>query len=83
MLRPVLAGSHDLPILEKLLNEAGTGFFGKAGVTWVDFYVIEFINTLEGVEPETLNKVYPHDFGVVFLLPPSSFQKSKSYQDWT
>uniref|UniRef100_A0A914CVG2 glutathione transferase n=1 Tax=Acrobeloides nanus TaxID=290746 RepID=A0A914CVG2_9BILA len=49
---------HALPILEKLLKEAGTGFFGKDGVTWVDFNVVEYINTLEGMDPETLNK-YP------------------------
>lgn len=43
----------NMPIMEKLLNESGTGFFGKF-VSWVDFYIANFIETFEGLSPNVM-----------------------------
>uniref|UniRef100_A0A914CFS0 glutathione transferase n=1 Tax=Acrobeloides nanus TaxID=290746 RepID=A0A914CFS0_9BILA len=44
----------NLPILEKLLKDSGSGFFAKSGVSWVDFHVASYIETLEGLGPDVV-----------------------------
>lgn len=46
------------PILVKTLKESGTGFFGKGGVSWVDFEYSEMIYSFQDTLKELLNK-YP------------------------
>lgn len=44
-----------MPILEKFLNESSSGFFSKSGVSWVDFYVANFFESLEGFDKELMD----------------------------
>uniref|UniRef100_A0A914CL94 glutathione transferase n=1 Tax=Acrobeloides nanus TaxID=290746 RepID=A0A914CL94_9BILA len=44
----------NLPILVKLLNESGSGFFGKSGVSWVDFFIASSMETMQGFAGELL-----------------------------
>ncbi|KAI6233737.1 hypothetical protein M3Y99_00889100 [Aphelenchoides fujianensis] len=44
------------PQLEKKLKDAGSGWFGRSGVSWVDFYVGEVIRTAKQHEAEVLKK---------------------------
>uniref|UniRef100_A0A914ECI8 glutathione transferase n=1 Tax=Acrobeloides nanus TaxID=290746 RepID=A0A914ECI8_9BILA len=46
------------PVYVKLLNESGSGFFAKSGVTWVDFLVANYLLNIRMHEPEILKK-YP------------------------
>lgn len=42
------------PVLEKILKESGSGFFAKSGVSWVDFHIASFTETLEGLGPDVV-----------------------------
>uniref|UniRef100_A0A914EEU7 glutathione transferase n=1 Tax=Acrobeloides nanus TaxID=290746 RepID=A0A914EEU7_9BILA len=46
------------PVLLKLLQESGSGFYGKNGVSWVDFELAGLTLTMSGMHPELLEK-YP------------------------
>ncbi|KAI1712082.1 glutathione S-transferase 1 [Ditylenchus destructor] len=46
------------PIFQKTLNESGSGFAMKSGLTWVDFCLAEFIIMYNGFDAE-LAKKYP------------------------
>uniref|UniRef100_A0A914C439 GST C-terminal domain-containing protein n=1 Tax=Acrobeloides nanus TaxID=290746 RepID=A0A914C439_9BILA len=46
------AAEKYFPVLEKILKKSGSGFFGKNGPTWVDFYISEEITTLSGFAPD-------------------------------
>ncbi|KAI1695775.1 glutathione S-transferase 1 [Ditylenchus destructor] len=46
------------PIFQKTLNESGSGFAMKSGLTWVDFCLADFIVTYNGFDSE-LAKKYP------------------------
>ncbi|KAI6239549.1 Magnesium transporter NIPA2 [Aphelenchoides fujianensis] len=48
------------PLLEKRLKESGSGFFGKSGVSYVDFVIAEGTDTMHGQEKELLEQKYPH-----------------------
>ncbi|KAE9552229.1 hypothetical protein FO519_004573 [Halicephalobus sp. NKZ332] len=50
------AAEKYIPALERSLNASGSGFFGKSGVTFVDFFVAEYVNTLHGFLPEFFEK---------------------------
>uniref|UniRef100_A0A914E4Y4 glutathione transferase n=1 Tax=Acrobeloides nanus TaxID=290746 RepID=A0A914E4Y4_9BILA len=50
------AAEKHFPVLEKLLKESGSGFFGKSGLSWVDFYIAEAVTTHKGLVPEFLKK---------------------------
>lgn len=52
------ASERHFPKLEKLLKESGSGFFGKSGPSWVDFFIAEGVNTLNGFAPDFFKK-YP------------------------
>jgi len=47
------------PHLERILKESGSGFFGKSGVSYVDFYIAEAVFSLYGFEKELLESKYP------------------------
>lgn len=51
---PVLEKS--MTILEKILKESGSGFLAKSGVSWVDFYLASFTETLEGLGEGDIKK---------------------------
>jgi glutathione S-transferase len=46
------------PLYEKLLKESGSGFLVKGGLTWIDFVVSEFFNTIVYMDPVSWKK-YP------------------------
>ena len=50
------AAEKYIPPLERALNVSGSGFFGKSGVTFVDFFVSEYVDTLSGFLPEFFQK---------------------------
>jgi len=43
---------NNFPIYERLLKESGSGFLVRSGLTWVDFVVSEFFNTISYMDPE-------------------------------
>lgn len=45
----------NIPILEKFIKESGSGFFAKSGISWVDFSVASFTETMENLKPELLH----------------------------
>jgi glutathione S-transferase len=47
------------PHFQRLLEESGSGFFGKSGVSYVDFFVAEGLFSTYGVEKELLESKYP------------------------
>uniref|UniRef100_A0AC34R578 Glutathione S-transferase n=2 Tax=Panagrolaimus sp. JU765 TaxID=591449 RepID=A0AC34R578_9BILA len=50
------AADKYIPALERALHASGSGFFSKKGVSYVDFYVAEYVDTLNGFLPEFLVK---------------------------
>ncbi|KAI1711876.1 glutathione S-transferase 1 [Ditylenchus destructor] len=52
------AAERHFPRLVKLLNESGSGFFGKLGVSWVDFYVASAFLTIKHFAPDFVGN-YP------------------------
>jgi glutathione S-transferase len=60
------------PYYDKFLKESGTGFFGKSGPSYVDFYIADAFYTLHGVEKDLLDKKYPYlveHYKRVYALP--------------
>jgi glutathione S-transferase len=60
------------PHLERFLKEAGSGFFGKSGPSYVDFFIAEGLFSLYNVEKELLESKYPflvQHFKKVHALP--------------
>lgn len=51
--------AHFGSYFERFLKESGTGFFGKSGVSYVDFYIADAFFTLHSFEKELLDKKYP------------------------
>ncbi|KAI1700930.1 glutathione S-transferase 1 [Ditylenchus destructor] len=67
----VPAAERYFPRLVKLLNESGSGFFAKSGVSWVDFFLANTSLTIKNFAPEMLDK-YPElkdHFERVHALP--------------
>jgi glutathione S-transferase len=46
------------PKFERLIQETGSGFFGKTGPTYVDFYIAECIYTLSTYKPKTFQTYF-------------------------
>lgn len=44
------------PNLEKALADSGSGFFGKSGVSWVDFYLASAFLTFQKFSPDEMKK---------------------------
>jgi glutathione S-transferase len=44
------------PYLEKALANSGSGFFGKKGVTWVDFFIANFTLTTKNIAAAAVAK---------------------------
>lgn len=69
----------NLPIVEKILTESGSGFLSVSGITFVDFIACEFLRQLEKIEPNFLDgypsiKEYKKKF---FALPQLQSYLSK------
>ncbi|KAI1711872.1 putative glutathione S-transferase 8 [Ditylenchus destructor] len=47
-----------LPTYVRMLDESGSGFLISSGPTWVDFFVEEYLTTLNNVDPKLFKK-YP------------------------
>uniref|UniRef100_A0A914QSR3 GST C-terminal domain-containing protein n=1 Tax=Panagrolaimus davidi TaxID=227884 RepID=A0A914QSR3_9BILA len=47
-----------LPVIIKLLKQSKSEFFADSGLTWVDFLVSEYFDSINGHAPELL-KNYP------------------------
>ncbi|KAI1711875.1 putative glutathione S-transferase 5 [Ditylenchus destructor] len=54
----VPAAERHFPRCIKLLKESGSGFYGKSGVSWVDFHMASSVLTLKHFAPDILKK-YP------------------------
>jgi glutathione S-transferase len=52
----VPAVERHFPRLEKALAESGSGFFGKSGVSWVDFYLASALLTAKSFAPDEVKK---------------------------
>ncbi|KAI1727519.1 glutathione S-transferase 1 [Ditylenchus destructor] len=52
------AAERHFPRLVNLLNDSGSGFFGKSGVSWVDFYVASAFLTIKHFAPDFVRS-YP------------------------
>jgi len=52
------AVEKNFPIYVRVLKESGSGFMVKSGLTWVDFLIGEYMNTVHHMHPEVLKK-YP------------------------
>jgi len=50
------AVERHFPRLEKLLKESGSGFYGKSGVSWVDFHLASALVTAEKFAPDEVKK---------------------------
>lgn len=46
------------PFIVQALKKSGSGFFAKSGLSWVDFYVANNIQTIKNFNPEILDE-YP------------------------
>lgn len=60
------------PYYERFLKESGSGFFGKNGPSYVDFYIADAFFTLHGLEKELMEKKYSFlidHYKRVFALP--------------
>jgi len=60
------------PHFERLLKESGSGYFGRSGVSYVDFYIAEGLYSLYGFEKELMESKYPflvEHFKRVHALP--------------
>lgn len=44
------------PILEKLIEESGSGFFAKSGVSWADFFMANIYETNMEMSPDVMGK---------------------------
>lgn len=49
---------RQLPIYERLLEKSGSGYLAKSGITYVDFFIADFLHTLEKLEPKLFSE-YP------------------------
>ncbi|KAI1711429.1 glutathione S-transferase 1 [Ditylenchus destructor] len=60
-----------LPIWNKILQESKSGFLVNSGVTFVDFFLADFLYTFQGLEPELMAKFDQFDKYVkkVYDLP--------------
>ncbi|KAI1710336.1 glutathione S-transferase 1 [Ditylenchus destructor] len=54
--KPAVEGHF--PRLVKLLADSGSGFYGKSGVSWIDFFLASEFITTKNLAPE-LMKSYP------------------------
>ncbi|KAI6220489.1 Hematopoietic prostaglandin D synthase [Aphelenchoides besseyi] len=73
------------PKLEKILDDVGSGFFVKSGISWVDFYVAGTIKTFLNFDPTTMaayptlkahnDRIYGHPLLASYLKknPPGPF----------
>uniref|UniRef100_A0A914C9B5 glutathione transferase n=1 Tax=Acrobeloides nanus TaxID=290746 RepID=A0A914C9B5_9BILA len=50
------AAAKALPIFEKHIKEAGNGFYFKSGLTWADFYLSKFWQTMDRLIPDFFDK---------------------------
>ena len=60
----------------KLLAESGSGFFIKSGLTYVDFVLVEFFDTIRLLEPEVIGK---YKELIAFVDKVYAVPKLKSY----
>lgn len=61
------------PIYVNLLKASPSGFFGRSGVSWVDFVVSEYMSTIKMYEPIIIEK-YPVSLSVNRLFYAFQFQ---------
>uniref|UniRef100_A0A914D361 glutathione transferase n=1 Tax=Acrobeloides nanus TaxID=290746 RepID=A0A914D361_9BILA len=49
-----LCMDKSMPILEKLLKESGSGFVVQSGVCWIDFFIANAVESMEGFAADLL-----------------------------
>jgi glutathione S-transferase len=65
-------------VLEKALDESGSGFAAASGVTWLDFLISERLYTLEQLKPEFLNG---HEKLAEYVKRVQNLPEIKSYME--
>uniref|UniRef100_A0A915CSF2 glutathione transferase n=1 Tax=Ditylenchus dipsaci TaxID=166011 RepID=A0A915CSF2_9BILA len=69
----VPAVEKHFPVFDRILSKAGSGFFGRSGISWVDFFIADFLTTVMKYGSDSLVNKYSHMksfYERVHSLPP-------------
>uniref|UniRef100_A0A914PPM7 glutathione transferase n=1 Tax=Panagrolaimus davidi TaxID=227884 RepID=A0A914PPM7_9BILA len=73
------------PVIIDLLKKSKNDFFADSGITWVDFFISEYVDSLKNVAPE-LAEQYPElleHSKIVHSIPQlQNYLESRKHTDW-
>uniref|UniRef100_A0A914QZ55 glutathione transferase n=1 Tax=Panagrolaimus davidi TaxID=227884 RepID=A0A914QZ55_9BILA len=73
------------PVIVHLLKQSKSGFFADSGITWVDFFISEYVDSIQNLDPE-LAKQYlellEHSLKVHSLPQLQNYLKSRKHTTW-